>query len=105
MLFRSIFTDVKGALERARKRLSGFRSQPQKNASHAAKVLLKFKLLDWQHVSESELWNWCQGCAYLHELHTRFYAELDSHDWIMQCMDDLVRAGAAQRDGVYWLNV
>jgi glyoxylase-like metal-dependent hydrolase (beta-lactamase superfamily II) len=101
----AVFTDVQGALDRARKRLAGFKAQPVKHASHAAKVLLKFKLLDWQHISETELWSWCQGCTYLHELHTRFHAQLDRHEWVLQCMDDLVQAGAAQRDGVYWVNL
>mgnify|MGYP003335790372 CR=1 FL=1 len=101
----AVFTDVQGALDRARNRLQGFKAQPAKHASHAAKVLLKFKLLDWQHISEAELWSWCQGCTYLNELHTRFYAQLDRHDWVMQCMGGLVQAGAAQRDGVYWVNV
>ncbi len=100
----AVFTDVDAALARARQRLQGFRNQPDKHASHAAKVLLKFKLLDWQHISDTELWAWCQGCAFIHELHTRYFPALDEHDWVMQCMADLVRAGAAQRDGVYWVN-
>lgn len=100
-----VFDDLQGALGRARKRLDGFRSQPAKHASHAAKVLLKFKLLDWQRITETELWEWCQECPYLHELHTRFYPARVMQDWVMQCMADLERAGAAQRDGLSWVNV
>ncbi len=100
----AVFTDVAAALARARKRLDGFRSQPTRHANHAAKVLLKFKLLDWQHISDTELWAWCQGCTFVHELHTRYFPALDEHDWVMQCMAELVQAGAAQRDGVYWVN-
>ena len=36
-----VFTDVSGALARARERLMIFRDQPLKHASHAAKVLIK----------------------------------------------------------------
>lgn len=100
----AVFTDVDAALARARKRLEGFQSQPDKHANHAAKVLLKFKLLDWQQIADTELWAWCQGCAFIHELHARYFAALDPHDWVMQCMADLVKAGAAQRDGAYWVN-
>ena len=100
----AVFTDVSGALARARQRLASFQTAPSKHASHAAKVLLKFKLLDWQHVSDTELGLWSQGCRYLHELHQRFYPTLDVHDWVHQCMRDLVQAGAAERDGLYWVN-
>jgi len=98
-----VFTDVEGALTRARSRLESFRAQPAKHASHAAKVLLKFKLLDWQHIADPELMAWCQDCRYLHELHSRFFETLALQDWVMQCMAELVKAGAAQRDGVYWV--
>lgn len=100
-----VFTDVEGALTRARSRLESFRAQPAKHASHAAKVLLKFKLLDWQHIADPELMAWCQDCRYLHELHSRFFETLALQDWVMQCMAELVKAGAAQRDGVYWVNL
>jgi glyoxylase-like metal-dependent hydrolase (beta-lactamase superfamily II) len=101
----AVFTDVDGALARARKRLQAFQSQPQKHASHAAKVLLKFKLLDWQHISDPELWNWCLGCRYLHDLHVAHFQQQDLQSWIQACMEDLVKSGAAQRDGIYWMNV
>jgi glyoxylase-like metal-dependent hydrolase (beta-lactamase superfamily II) len=100
-----VFDDVVDALVRARSRLEGFRAAPQKHASHAAKVLLKFKLLDWQHISHVELHAWAQACRFLHLLHQRFYATLTLPDWVDQCMNDLVKAHAAQRDGVYWVNV
>ena len=101
----AIFTDVALALVKARQRLAGFQAQPSKHASHAAKVLLKFKLLDWQHISETELLGWSQHCTYLHALHRNHFAKQDLQGWIATCMEDLVKAGAAQRDGPYWLNV
>lgn len=98
------FSDVSAALVRARSRLEGFVSQPQKHASHAAKVLLKFKLLDWQRVAHDELMTWAMSCEYLWRLHERFYAHVEISDWVEQCMADLVKAGVAQRDGAVWVN-
>lgn len=40
------FTDVAGALQRARARLAGFRADPSRHARHAAKVMLKYHLLE-----------------------------------------------------------
>jgi glyoxylase-like metal-dependent hydrolase (beta-lactamase superfamily II) len=100
----ALFTDLPAALHKARRRLEGFQQQPQKHAIHAAKVLLKFKLLDWQHISETELMAWSAHCSYLHDLHRVHFSQSDLQDWIRRCLDDLVKAGAAARDGVYWLN-
>ena len=43
-----VFTDLESALAAARRRLDGFVQDPAKHAAHAAKVLLKFKLLELQ---------------------------------------------------------
>ena len=43
-----VFTDFESALAAARRRLDGFVQDPTRHAAHAAKVLLKFKLLELQ---------------------------------------------------------
>ncbi|MDI9332687.1 MAG: MBL fold metallo-hydrolase [Alphaproteobacteria bacterium] len=98
------FNDVEAALARARSRLDGFRSQPVKHASHAAKVLLKFKLLDWQRIDDATLLPWSQACSFLHLLHQRHFSQIPVQDWVIQCMTDLVKSGAAERDGRHWVN-
>ncbi|MEY2661655.1 MAG: hypothetical protein RLZZ123_2827, partial [Pseudomonadota bacterium] len=85
-------------------RLAAFQSQPMRHASHAAKVLLKFKLLDWQRIHGDALLRWAEQCHFLHLLHQRYFLTLPLHDWVQQCMLDLVRAKAAQKDDAYWLN-
>ena len=42
------FTDVAGALQRARSRLAGFRADPARHLRHGAKVLLKYHLMEEQ---------------------------------------------------------
>jgi len=45
-----MFTDVAGALERARARLAHLSADPARNARHAVKVLLKFLLLEHERL-------------------------------------------------------
>jgi glyoxylase-like metal-dependent hydrolase (beta-lactamase superfamily II) len=100
-----VFQDVAAALVRARARLNGFLSAPIKHASHAAKVLLKFKLLDWQHIETDAMMQWAQHCRFLCLLHQRYFDRLGLHDWIESLMWDLVQAQVAQQDGTVWVNV
>ena len=55
------FADVAGALSRARHRLAGFVSQPQRHARHAARVLLKYHLLEVQDQALAEVLHWFES--------------------------------------------
>ncbi|MBA4264514.1 MAG: MBL fold metallo-hydrolase [Comamonadaceae bacterium] len=61
----AVFGDVPAALSRARSRLSSFVQNPAKHRRHALKVLLKFKLLEWQKVPLSTMQRWCQATPYI----------------------------------------
>lgn len=95
----AVFDDVAAALQRARARLDGFVQNPKKHAAHAAKVLLKFKLLEWRRTSLSAFVQWAACTRYIDMLHDRHFADVPVVDWIDRLIDELVRAGAAQRDG------
>ncbi len=94
-----VFTEVEAALARARQRLDGFIRAPAKHARHAAKVLLKFKLLEAQAFSGGALHQWAAGTAYLETVRRRWEPEADPVAWIEAIADELVRAGAARREG------
>ena len=64
----SVFQDVPTALSKARSRLAGFIDNPSKHKRHALKVLLKFKLLEWQQIHRSELIKWCLLTPYITHL-------------------------------------
>lgn len=100
-----VFSDVSGALARARERLALFRQQPIKHASHAAKVLLKFKLLELQRISLSDFTRWSGASEYLLKLHAMNFPEEDFPQWIDRLLDDLVRAKALQRQGEELINL
>lgn len=100
----AVFTDVDGALAYARSRLAGFVQDPQRHALHAAKVLLKYKLLEWQQVPVAGLQAWAQATPYLGRLHRAYFAQQAQAAWVQTLMDDLVRSGAAARDGALLIN-
>ncbi|KQP21617.1 MBL fold metallo-hydrolase [Pseudorhodoferax sp. Leaf267] len=102
----SVFDDVVPAIARARRRLDSFVAAPLKHAHYAAKVLLKFKLLELQRIAEADLLAWAQQTAYLRTLHARHFAAAgDLANWSAQLVDDLLRSGAAAREGALLVNL
>ncbi len=91
-----VFSDVPEAIARARSRLTQFRNAPDKHASYAAKVLIKFKLLEWQRIGTAELMTWAQACSYLQLLHTRYGAGMTYAEWMHSLLRSLEKALACQ---------
>ena len=100
----ALFTDVDAALERARSKLAGYRADPHTHARYAAKVLLKYKLLEQQRMPITEVQAWLQATPYLHTLHARYASHQSLHDWMHDLIASLVRSGAAQVDGDVLIN-
>ncbi len=100
-----LFTDVQLALRHARNRLASFRQDPVKHANYAAKVLLKFKLLELQRVAMADFSTWAFSCDYLRQLQTRYAPAVSFHEWIQTMCISLEKSGAARCDGSHWINV
>lgn len=92
-----VFGDTGAALDRARRRLDGLISAPEKHARHAFKVLIKFKLLDAQRMPESEWRAWRDETPYFQAIHRRFFPEWEFSALAEEMLDDLIRSGAARR--------
>jgi glyoxylase-like metal-dependent hydrolase (beta-lactamase superfamily II) len=99
-----VFTDLESALGAARRRLDGFVQHPTKHAAHAAKVLLKFKLLELQRQRLAELKRWAAATPYVEMVHRLWFSDMDLDAWIDRLADELVRSGAARREGEWLLN-
>lgn len=99
-----VFTEVAHSLAAARKRLDGFVRDPRKHAIHAAKVLLKFKLLELQSLRLDEFTRWAEATPYFGLVHSRWFDESSIREWIEGLANDLVRTGAATRDGTLLVN-
>lgn len=100
----AVFSDIDGALARARSRLAAYRSDPRRHAAHGAKVLLKFKLLELHEVRREQFVVWAVTADYLRLVHGRFFADAPLTDWISSLLDELVRVGAARLSGGILLN-
>lgn len=95
-----VFSGVSAAIANARARLDSFVTNPDKHIQYAVKVLLKFKLLEVQRLEHDALLAWALATPYFGLIHTTHFPQLDFAGWITQLVDDLVRAGAATRNGV-----
>ena len=97
-----VFQEVDVALQRARSRLHQFRESPEKHLRHALKVLIKFKLLEWQEISYPDLVTWARSTPYL----SRFMpdGEAQAHDWLRQLLNELERSAALRQIGKQILN-
>jgi hypothetical protein len=93
-----VFTDVDTALDTARRRLDGFVRAPERHALYAAKVLLKYRLLDWQRVRTTELMAWLAATPYFGTLHARYFSAESPQDWARTLVQALVQSGAARHD-------
>lgn len=94
-----VFGDVPAALARARRRLAGFEADPVKHARHAAKVLLKYKLLEWQQAPLAQVQAWLAATPYFGQLHLRHFADRPADQWAAELVQELVNGGAARREG------
>jgi len=95
-----LFCDVPSALARARSRLNQFRTSPGQHASYAAKVLIKFKLLEFQRVSTMDFLNWAKSVTYLGLLHHTYCEELSFESWFSDMCTSLEKSKACLiRDG------
>jgi glyoxylase-like metal-dependent hydrolase (beta-lactamase superfamily II) len=92
----SVFADVAAALSVARRRLEQFSAQPLRHARYAAKVLLKFKLLEAQRIGRDDLRRWTARTPYFALLHGRHFAGTTFEAWVDDLVQDLIRSGAAE---------
>jgi glyoxylase-like metal-dependent hydrolase (beta-lactamase superfamily II) len=90
--------DVPQALARARKRLNSFVQHPAKHVRYAAKVMIKFKLLEVQAIEFEKLVAWARATDLLLRLHQLDAPQSDFQTWIWQLVDELVASSAAAWD-------
>jgi glyoxylase-like metal-dependent hydrolase (beta-lactamase superfamily II) len=97
----AVFQDVEAALQRARSRLEQFRQAPEKHLRHAIKVLIKFRLLEWQRVRKGDLMAWAEKTPYLRQA---MPPDRKAHEWMEQLLEELARAKALQREQDWIVN-
>ena len=99
------FSDVDRALDSAYSLLDALCSEPERNARHAVKVLLKFLLLDQEQIDLANLSNWFGAIGLVqaaNQHYLRFENEPRLTEWAVSA---LVAGGAARIEAGKLLNV
>lgn len=91
------FTDVKGALARAHRRLDDFIADPRRHARHGLKVLLAFLLLDRRRLELTMIADTIAASRLMHAAATQLGAEPQA--LAVELAGALVEAGVARIEG------
>ena len=93
------FTDIRSALKRARGRLASFEADPAKHALHAAKVLVKFRLLETREQSFDEFRAWLAKASYFDMVRQRYFANETGDSWLKRIVSDMAARGSLEVEG------
>lgn len=97
------FTDLAKALGVARSRLDYLASDSDRNSRHGAKVLLKYKLLEWRSMGMKSVIQWISSTPALVCAAKQLNMEMDEFvKWLPQA---LVKSDAAKLEGERLVNV
>ena len=89
-----LFTDVKTSIARARSRLDYLATDKARNARHAAKVLLKFRLLEWQSIELNLVHEWIKETPLMKAIAKELNQSIDQlTHWLPLA---LIKAGGAK---------
>ena len=101
----SVFEYQKKNIVSARTRLEAFAKNPEKHAKHAAKVLIKFKLIEWQKIPVEKLISWAEDTTHLKNIHSSFFKKNKFSDWINGLLLELENSKVATIRNLSILNV
>lgn len=99
----AVFSDASSALARAQTRLRQFVQRPDKHRRHALKVLIKFKLLEWQRTNWSQLHDWFNRSDYFVRIARKDHPG-DISTLLGNLLLELESVGALVRDGERIMN-
>ena len=89
-----LFTDIKTSIARARSRLDYLATDKARNARHAAKVLLKFRLLEWQSIELNLVHEWIKETPLMKAIAKELNQSIDQlTHWLPLA---LIKAGGAK---------
>ena len=93
------FTDVAAALARARSRLDGFKSQPERHARHAVKVMIKYHVMEERRIGHDALLHWAAATPFLLAAWRLFGGGTPPREWCARFVDELIGQGVLAREG------
>lgn len=100
-----VFQDIAEALERARTRLNRFVNAPTKHHRHAVKVLIKFRLLEWQSIEQEDLLAWARSTPYLRTSMPPDNPDpMEQREWLHDLLVELEHSNALHLQGSLVVN-
>lgn len=93
------FRDMGPALERAFRRLDGFVRDPVRHARYAAKVLIKFHVLEHQQQSLGALNDWISNTSYFWTIRDLYFGAEAFEVWRDGLLEELIGGGALSMRG------
>jgi glyoxylase-like metal-dependent hydrolase (beta-lactamase superfamily II) len=88
------FTDLHGAISRARSRLDSFVRDTDKHALHAAKVLVKFRLIEKRSENLVELGQWLRGTRYFELVRQGYFPLMSPDSWLEFLLGEMLARGS-----------
>jgi glyoxylase-like metal-dependent hydrolase (beta-lactamase superfamily II) len=95
--FASASGAIDAALERSRTRIAWFAGHPPQHALYAAKVIIKYQLLDVERMTRPAFRAWLDTAPMLHRLHHLHRPDLGWDDWLHS-----VLASLTEKDMLRW---
>ncbi|HRN75224.1 MBL fold metallo-hydrolase [Ottowia sp.] len=92
---------IAAAMARARERIAYFNQHPAQHALYAAKVLIKYQLLDVESMAHADFQRWLDQAPALHMLHTQHRPDLDWQAWLALVLAPLYGKGVLRRDDTH----
>ena len=100
----AVFSEVNQALVRARERLAYFKADPARHAKHAAKVLIKFNLMDHQRFKLADFMRWIAEAAYIPKVFQLHFKNEAFEPWVLGLLQDLQRSGVLKIENDLLIN-
>lgn len=92
---------IDAALGRARERMAYFNAQPAQHALYAAKVLIKYQLLDVDAMTHADFERWLDAAPSLHLLHQQHRPDLAWPAWLAHVLTPMFSKGVLRRDATH----
>ena len=99
------FQGTGASLERAHRKLDAFIADPARHARHAAKVLIKYHLMECHRLPLEALVQWLADTKYFVVINRQYFASMPVEQWAMSLADELVASKALARTGAWIENL
>jgi glyoxylase-like metal-dependent hydrolase (beta-lactamase superfamily II) len=84
---------IDAALARARERVAYFADHPAQHALYAAKVMIKYQMMDAERMTRPAFRAWIDAAPLLHLLHRQYRPDLPWDEWLDHVLDSLFDKG------------